>query len=343
MATTGWRSTDSVADRLFNQTQAFEFGQALSLLRLLHPAATPPGHGVDPRQETVRLTGALAPVFSPSALGQLQRPGKGETQPQLQVNLFGLGGPDGPLPYAWQEWLQARRMRKDHAPAAFLDLFHQRLLGQLYRAQEKYRVAAPFAAPFQSQVFPIMRALVGLLPRPLHDRQEIPDAALLARSAILANRRRSASGFQSLVQGQFGVPIRIGQFDGGWSDLPESALTRLGRKARNNRLGQGTLAGNRMWDEQAGIRVTLGSLSLPLYQAFLPGGTRHAEFMALAAFYFGTDMRVRLVLQLHADQLPSPTLGKSSAMKLGWTSWLSAKHNTRARQCVIAPGVDTLS
>ena len=343
MAADGGRPAGSVAQRLYTQTHAFEFGQALAVLQKLYPHGTPPGHGVDPRQETVRLSGPLSAEFATSALGPLQGPAVGETQPHLPVKLFGLGGPDGPLPYAWQEWLQLRRARKDHAPLAFLDLFHQRLLGQLFRSDGKYRVAAPFAGPAASPVQPLLRALSGLLPQALHERQAVPDAALLARTAILADRRRSVSGFQLLVQGEFGVSLRISQFDGGWSALPSSVHTRLGRSGSNNRLGAGTLAGSRIWDEHAGIRITLGPLALATYQSFLPGGARHAGLMALAAFYFGIDMQVRLVLQLQDGQLPAPRLGKNSATRLGWMSWLASSTTPRHHQCVLQPGIETLA
>ncbi|MBF3145389.1 hypothetical protein HKT51_33895, partial [Pseudomonas aeruginosa] len=33
-------------------------------------------------------------------------------QPVLSTPVFGLGGPDGPLPYAYQEWLQQRARQK---------------------------------------------------------------------------------------------------------------------------------------------------------------------------------------------------------------------------------------
>ncbi|MBB5190651.1 type VI secretion system protein ImpH [Silvimonas terrae] len=341
MATSGRRPADSVAARLYSQTHAFEFGQALSVLQLLHPDTTPPGHGVDPRKETVRLTGPLSPVFAVSALGPLQAPVPGQTQPRLQVNLFGLGGPDGPLPYAWQEWLQARRMRKDDTPVAFLNLFHQRLLGQLNRVECKYRIAAPFSRPATSPVFPVLRALTGLLPTSLHDRQAVADAALLARTTILSNRRRSVSGFQMLVRGQFGMSIRVTQFDGGWSELPPTALTRLGRGASNNRLGRGALAGSKVWDEQAGLQLTLGPMTFEYFQTFLPGGARHQELMALATFYFGIDMRIRLNLRLQGSEVPRAILGSNA--RLGWTTWLSQPDTPPERQCRLAPGVETLS
>ncbi|GHD56191.1 hypothetical protein GCM10007350_02790 [Jeongeupia chitinilytica] len=307
----------------------------MAILQRAAPGSTPPGYGADPRQESVRLSGPLTPSLPSSALGPLRGQAGGGSRPVLPVHLFGLGGPDGPLPYAYQEWLQARRARKDHAPAAFLDLFHQRLLGQLYRTLKKHRLAAPFDAPSHSAAHQIMRALAGLLPKALHGRQQVPDAALLARTAIVANRRRSASGFQSIVRGHFGITARIEQFDGAWSPLPDSARTRLGQQGSNNRLGQGALAGSRIWDEQAGIRLHLGPMPLPIYTAFLPGGERHRELMALARFYFGIDMACRVILHLTPAQTPNPCLNRHEPVRLGWTSWLADKGNASPRRCIL--------
>ncbi|MBM3116354.1 type VI secretion system baseplate subunit TssG [Jeongeupia naejangsanensis] len=334
MAALGRRPADSVVERLYRETHAFEFSQAVALLHRLDPDSTPPGHGVDPRQETVRLRGPLSPSLPTGAIGPLRAAAQPGQSPVLSVHLFGLGGPDGPLPYAYQEWLQARRARKDPTPTAFLDLFHQRLLGQLYRTLQKYRIAAPFSPPSDSAAHQLLRALTGLLPRALHERQAVPDAALLTRTSILANRRRSASGFQSIVRGHFALPLHIDQFDGAWSSLPDNACTRLGRRGGNNLLGRGALAGARIWDEQAGIRIRLGPMPLATYVSFLPGGPRHKELMALARFYFGIDMACRLVLLLAPEQAPKPVLNPKAPVLLGRTSWLAGKRSEPHR-CIL--------
>ena len=335
MAAAGRRPPHSVAERLFAQTYAFEFGQAIALLQKMYPEGTPPGEGLDPRQETVRLSGPLTAEFASSSPARLTPPVGPARQPHLYVNVFGLGGPDGPLPYAWQEWLQFRRAHKDHAPMAFLDLFHQRLLGQLYRVGQKYRVALPYTAPDQSAVLQLLRAFTGLLPG---TAQQSPAATdLLARSALVANRRRSVGGFQSQVQARLGMTPRITQFDGAWFEVPAAAKTRLGRGKSNNRLGMGAMAGQRIWDEHAGICITLGPLVPEVYLALLPGGATHSELMALTRFYFGVDMRIRL--QLKAGALPPARLGM--AVRLGWSSWLPGGHAGDQRHCVLRHNTST--
>jgi type VI secretion system protein ImpH len=357
---------NTLISELFAAPYRFEFAQALALLEKCYPRKTPLGTGLDPRQETVRLSGPLYPLFYPSALASLSKtsprlcfrastktfklslrskPVKRRShasQLELQACHFGLGGPDGPLPYAYQEWLQGRRLQKDHAPAAFLDLFHQRILGQLYRVQGKHHIAAPFTAPDRSAVQPLLRALAGILPKPLHNRQQISDQALLARVPILANRRRSVEGFKALVASYWGDALTIRQFDGAWSNLPASHLSLLG--AKNNTLGQNAVAGKRIWDEHAGITLTIGPLSLDKYLAYLPTGKLYGKLMALAAFYFGPEMRCRLVLKLAPDARTAsdgphstPLSKTATPFLLGQTTWLGESKNL-PRQCQISPG-----
>lgn len=309
----------SVAAQLLERPQRFEFAQAVMLLERLRPDAAPLGCGIDPAKEAVKLSGPLAPLFAASAIASLEPEGAGYA---MQVEAFGLGGPDGPLPYAYQEWLQQRRLAKDPSPAAFLQLFQHRLLCLLYRVDRRYRLAPAFARPEDSPAHSMLRSLAGLLPAGLHHRQAIPDEALLTRAALLADRRRSLAGFVALARHHFGVPIAAEPFAGGWRDIPLARLTRIGRQGCNAALGRGALAGSRAWDEHAGIRLIIGPLSLDSYHGFLPGEARHRALAALAAFYFGPDLDVRLTLLLRAAPAPL-RLRRAAPPRLSWDSWLS--------------------
>jgi type VI secretion system protein ImpH len=253
----------------------------------------------------------------------------------MHVHLFGLGGPDGPLPYAYQEWLQQRQRQKDPAPAAFFNLFQHRQLSQLYRCLGKYRLAPSYIAPASGPAVPLLRALVGLLPAPLHERQTIPDATLLAQGALLANRRRSAGGFICLLRDVFGIRAHIEPFQGRWQTLPHASLSHIGhvghgnhgrRGGRNAVLGRSAVAGRHAWDQHAAIRLCIAPLPLARYQRFLPDGDQHARLRALAAFYFGPELEIELKLQLSDDARPPSTIGREQPLRLGWTSWLASRH-----------------
>jgi type VI secretion system protein ImpH len=320
VATPGRHAPLPLSRRLREAPQAFELLQALLLLERERPGADPLGQGSAPQGEALRLRGPLTPTFAASQVEKLEdQPGQ---PPTLTTPVFGLGGPDGPLPYAYQEWLQQRAKEKDHAPAEFLDLFQHRLLSLLYRALGKHRLALGFRAPEDSPAQDQLLALCGLLPGALQNRLTLPDAAVTARTALFAGGRRSLAGFAALVRHQFNVAVRYEAYQGGWREIPPASCSRLQRGARNLRLGRDAIAGTRVWDEHAGIRLILGPLSSDRARDFLPAGADHVQLASLAALYFGPDLdcSLRLLVRpgapLCLDRTQSPRLRWSGGLQL---------------------------
>jgi type VI secretion system protein ImpH len=361
MAADDGQPARSLTQRLFDEPHAFEFTQAVRLLELLRPHAQPLGTGLDPAAEAMALSGNLSPAFPASALGPLRRglprslafppevSAEHAEPPQLQVNAFALGGPNGPLPGAWQEWLQDRLRRKDRSPAAFLDIFQHRLLALLYRAQRKYRSAEPLPATAQRSADVVLRALTGnasatslawesrLTPASHAPPEPLDMRAVLARTGLFANRRRSLAGFDVMVLHHFRVHVRSTPFAGGWRTLPAASRTAIGSGGRNRRLGQDAVAGTRIWDEHQGIRVRLGPLRREQYASLLPGAPAHEALHALAAEWFGAELRVHLELQLSAGELPRARLSRQAPLRLGWTAWAGAAESAPARLTCLAP------
>ncbi|NWD03968.1 type VI secretion system baseplate subunit TssG [Pseudomonas gingeri] len=307
--------------QLRDDPQAFELLQALLLLECERPQAVPLGTGTAPDAEAVRLRGPLTPLF-PSSEVQSLKESEGR-QPVLTTPVFGLGGPDGPLPYADQEWLQQRARQKDHAPAEFLDLFQHRLISLLYRVMRKHRVAVGFALPAATPVHRQLRALSGLLPKALHDRGALPDAAVLARSALFAGGRRSLAGFAAVVRQHFNVPVAAEAYIGAWRKIPPASRSRIVSGGRNLTLGRDAVAGTRVWDEHAGIRLTLGPLPNRQAVRFLPDGEAHPALAALAGLYFGPDLDCRLTLLIRGA---GPMILDSVAPpQLSWNGGLQAQ------------------
>lgn len=328
----------SLSQRLRRDPQAFELLQALLLLEREHPQAESLGSGTAPQAEALHLRGPLTPLFAASQVESLT--GDTDHKPTLTTPVFGLGGPDGPLPYAYQEWLQQRARAKDYAPAEFLDLFQHRLLSLLYKVLRKHRIAVGFSVPGATPVHAQLRALTGLLPKALHDRQAIPDAAVLACSALFADGRRSLAGFAAIVREQFEWPVELNAYEGAWREIPPASRSRLQPGGRNLQLGRSAVAGTRVWDEHAGIRLTLGPLTPTQAAAFLPDGEAHAALASLSALYFGPDLECTLVLLVRGA---SPIkLGRQTPPLLSWNGGLQRQSSlamqrieTRLRQLEI--------
>ncbi|EJZ57836.1 type VI secretion protein [Pseudomonas fluorescens R124] len=329
----------TLSQRLRRDPQAFELLQALLLLEREQPQAESLGSGTSPQAEALKLRGPLTPLFPTSQIENLrEEPG----QPLiLDTPMFGLGGPDGPLPYAYQEWLQQRARAKDHAPAEFLDLFQHRLLSLLYKVMRKHRIALGFVTPGASPVQAQLRALTGLLPKALQERQAVPDCAVLACTALFADGRRSLAGFAAIVREQFAMPVELSAYEGAWREIPPASRSVIKPGGRNLQLGRTAVAGKRVWDEHAGIRLTLGPLPSTQASRFLPDGEAHPALASLAALYFGPDLDVTLVLLVRgAGPLK---LGRQAPALLSWNGGLQRQASlavqrieTRLRQLEIA-------
>lgn len=317
MATAGRPTARALSQRLRAEPHAFEWLQALLLLERERPGSVPLGQGSLPAAEALRLRGPLTPVFAPSQIAALE---EDAGRMLLSTPIFGLGGADGALPYAYQEWLQQRARLKDHAPGEFLDLFQHRLLSLLYRVLRKHRLALGYEAPSAAPVQRPLQALVGLLPRGLQQRSALPDAAVLARAARFAGSRRSLAGFAAIVRQQFAVATHCEAYVGAWREIPPASRSRLGRGRANLGLGRDAIAGTRVWDEHAGFRLQLGPLDEAQAQRFLPGGENHAELAALCALYFGPDLdcRLRLLVRVRGPLV----LGQAAAPRLNWNTGL---------------------
>lgn len=308
--------------------QRFELVQALMILERERPKVPSLACSNDPQQEVVRLRGPLLPEFSPSQIGSVREGPvpheEGAAAPSrlvLHTPVFGLGGPDGPLPYAYQEWLQQRARVKDHGTSAFLDLFQHRLLSLLYRVHLKYRIALPYQAPEHSPVYQQLLALCGLLPRPMHTLALVPEKVLIARAGLLANGRRSLAGLQSLLKHHLQLPVHLQGFQGGWRPISPANQTCLGRQGRNRVLGRTAICGTRVWDQHLGVRINIGPLSRAQAEPFLPGNAAHLQLAALTSFYFGADLAC--TLRLHFSRTEPTTLQRHEPPRLAWSSWLN--------------------
>lgn len=343
MATRERSGPGTLSARLRRAPQGFEWLQALQILEREQPHLPTLGRSNDPQQEAVRLRGPLLPVFSPSQISSLQvapqafRPLLAPRPPLLYRHLhrkplvaprltlhtpvFGLGGPDGPLPYAYQEWLQQRVRAGDQGTVAFLDLFQHRLLSLLYRVQLKQRIALPYQRSEHSPVYQQLQALCGLTSQPPGMPTTVPEKALIARAALLANGRRSVAGLQSLLRHHFDLSVRIEDFLGGWRSIPEPNHTVLGRQGRNLSLGRNAVCGSRAWDQQQGVRIHLGPLQPTRADSFMPGRLSHRQLAALVSFYFGAELHCEL--RIHVDKSDIQRLGLVHQPGLGQGSWLN--------------------
>lgn len=220
----------------------------------------------------------------------------------------------GVLPYGWLDWLQQATQDKNAAPHDFIQLFQQRFIQHHCRSLSLYRLATPYARRENAPGLVIMRALCGFRP----EATTMREAGLLAQSAGLANRRRSTAGFVALVEAVLNVTVLVEEFVGRWQPLPQASISRTGC-----RLGRNSVAGRRIWNQHAALRVHLHAESAAQWRAFLPDGQGFIQLSKLGKIWFGPGITLQLMMRgtLKLDRC----LRRDTPPRLGYTAQLAGR------------------
>lgn len=307
--------------QLQHQAWRFDFFSALRCLDALHPQRPRLGTSEHLRQDSVRLGQAVSLAFEPAMLRNLQlREGM---PPRLQVTFFGLTGVNGPMPLPFCEEALSRQINhNDGVLAAFLDVFHHRLLSLLYRSWAMTRPVVCADRPGQDRFREYVQAFV---PRSEH-----------YYASQYLDQRRSADGLLTLLRDRLQVPITLRQWYGRLSALAVEDQLQLGAGPEAARLGQRALLGRRVWNVQHSVRVILGPLSLADLKRFLPGTVAFCELARLVDDYLGCGFEWDVQLLLAPCANTHLCLG--SHLPLGLATWLSANRPaTQPRACVLTP------
>lgn len=336
MAAPRWRSTP-VIDDLHDAPYRYEFHQAVRLLELARASSGQPvealGATASPNREAVRIESDPSLGFPPSDIVDIDAPPEkreGDTSPQdpvaMRVSFMGLAGAHGPLPKPFTERILERLQKRDRGMAAFLDIFNHRLASIMYRLRVKNRVGLENLPPENSSAGRMLFAFAGFGQAGLRQRQQVPDASLLAYAGLLTGRGKTSEALRRILSDYFKVPVVIKENCGSWIDLPKDEVTRLGlgraeAPGQCAVLGRNATVGGRFWDQSAGVEIGIGPVPLDQFQIFLPNGSAHGALVDLCKLVLGPHRRARLRLLCAKDDIPEPRLGFGA--RLGWTSWLA--------------------
>ena len=292
----------------------------------------------------VRYRGTLSLAFAPSDVIAVEVPrtdAPPTDAPIVTVAFLGLGGATGPLPTPYIEHLAAAARRGDSAGQDFLDLFNHRLIAAAFDGARLFRPVLQPGTPEESTLARQCRALLGLGTPGLVDAlahlgPEL-EPALLPLAGLLNQRPVSAHAIERALAVLIGTAVagavRVRPFRGGWLPLPDGQRTAIGRPGRNRVLGVDAVLGARAWQQDAGITVEIGPVTLAQARRLLPTGALFATLAGVLDFVTDDGQAAALRLIVRADTLPRARLGRAGAMRLGWTAWLrtSVREGPRGR------------
>ncbi|MEO6236190.1 MAG: type VI secretion system baseplate subunit TssG, partial [Vicinamibacterales bacterium] len=268
----------SFLEALSREPYRYDFYQTLRRLECLYADRPRWAMARRPSAEPVRLGQDPDLTFAPAPLASLEL-GREGAPPRLQVRLFGLLGPNGPLPIHLTEYVRHRlRHNADPTLSRFLDLFHHRFIAMFYRAWAQAQPHVNRDRPGEDRFRMYVGSFVGIAPDALRDGDSVADLARLFHAGTLIRQVRNAEGLATILREFFGVKTRIEEFVAHWLVLEPPTRTRLGRPGSG--LGEGAVAGGRVWDRQSKFRIHLGPLTLQQYESFLPAKVRDGRVAA---------------------------------------------------------------
>lgn len=288
---------------------------ALRLVDAAFPDKPRLGESVRPADDAIRITQEVEMAFPPSAIRSLEMPE--DDRPGILTNrVFGLFGPQGPMPTFFTEYIRDRvRNHRDRAAADFLSMFIHRMTTLLYRAWASAEPAVCFDRVedgFSDKV----DAIAGYRGMSLANADLMPDLTKRHFAAHLAHRTRNVEGLQSILAAFFEAPVEIEDFVGSWLRIEPSDRWVLGD---GGKLGETTLVGEQSWSRSAKFRIRIGPVGLESYRRMFPGEKSLERLQAIIRNYCGDTMDWELNLVLRAEEVPKAGLGDTAI--LGFSCW----------------------
>jgi type VI secretion system protein ImpH len=248
---------------------------------------------------------------------------------ELTPAFMGLLGVAGALPTFYTELLAEREAyHRDTAARAFLDIFQHRAVALFYEAWRKHRLPIQYEADRRNHFLPQVLALAGVGQRGLRDRLHgdeggVADDTLAYFAGVLQQRPVSSGMLRQLIAEYFGVPVVVDQFIGRWFTLPAGSATSLG--LANAVLDSNAVVGERVWQRDLRLRLTIGPMAREPFHRFLPGGKAALALRELLTLMTGVSLEYEVRLALRADAVQGTRLeadGAAGGVHLGWDSFL---------------------
>ncbi|WP_434525895.1 type VI secretion system baseplate subunit TssG [Photorhabdus asymbiotica] len=287
-----------------------------------------------PRYEPLRLGQQPTLCFAPAEIASIE-PCLDGTRYQININNFGLFGPNGPLPlhvteFAWQR----QKQHKDHALSAFFNLFQHRLITLFWRAWADAQPCLSFDRSDNRRFDRFFASFIGMEHISSYRlRQERTHHYMAGH---LSRYPRNKEGLLCLLRYHFGLPVTLHENQFHWLAIARDEQLQLHNRHSGARLGCAARLGIAVADVQYAFCLELGPLSWSAYQRFLPA-SRFAtsccdDLQQLCDWvrgYVGLEYAWKLRITLDHQHYQGCSLG--SPQSLGQNCWLGLNIHHRDR------------
>lgn len=323
MATAKRKSNPGLAQELFDRFYEFSFYRAVHLLERMAGDLKPLGEALVPSEEPVRFTVKKGFAFPASDIANLILD-EDEGIPFMEVAFLGLTGPSGVLPHWYTQMTLDRQREKDNSFAAFLDLFHHRLVTLFYLAWKKHRFPENYQLGARDRLSRYLLSLSGLGTPGLTEMIGLPEEALTFYSGLLSRPIASAVAIEAAVAYFADARVRVEQFIERIVDLEPPDQTQLG--AANATLGDDAICGSQVWESQTKFRIHLGPVGKEKFSRMMPIGDLLVPIFSLVRYMVGIEYEFEIRIYLRKEDVPLCQLGSTGAdaPMLGWTTWVSS-------------------
>ena len=307
----------------------YDFHTVLRCLECAYNRAPRLGESTKPKDDLVRLSQQPFLHCPNSAIHNFQ-PKVKKKPAQLSSYLFGLFGPNGPLPIHITEYIRQRSLQeKDTTASAFLNLFHHRLLSYYYRAWADSEPVTHLDRHSSSNILnTIIHSLSGAhtdKKNPKNNKKigDFNDLEQYYYAGHLSAKHRPAEGLASILSHYFKCQFTIDQFTPRWVNIPKQDQTCLSRTlSTTKQLGYNMMLGKKVLSAQQQINIVMYSNTFKRFTDFLPNQKKDLNSLInIIKRYLGSTFEWQLIIKIKSDQVPQWQLGQTT--HLGWTLWLT--------------------
>jgi type VI secretion system protein ImpH len=298
---------------LLDHATQMNFFRFCELIELSAPDRAPIGTTDSPTNEPVRFRSRARLGFPSREIDAIGYDLDDPSRPPAVVTTFlGLYGVDARMPTYFADEI-AQNLEGAEPLAAFLDLFHHRIVTQHYRVWRKYRYPAGFRKDGTDDVSRYLLSFAGLGIGTPDTARAVGTRKLLSMLGLAGQKTRTAEGLAGVLR--HAVPdtdVDVDEFHPVWVKADNGERTALGETC---------LLGRGFYDKGNSVCIALTPRTREAVLALLPGHAAHREVMTLLRFYLGYEAQAHLEMNVDPELMPQQALN-TDEVRLGFTTRL---------------------